>query len=196
MLLDDVEQALLAAKWGDAEADEYEVIARMLELPREAVVRVEFLLRGVTEARALPRTIEHVWDHGGEIDEKVRNAMRVLLRQGLLRVRVRECIRDNGYLWTHAHALFPRSKVSLVCGGCPMSIECVNYQLSTPEQCYTRGVPERRHETGRGDIALSVIRRSDGGCKVFPKRLKNNMVTVQCSHPQGEFVVPIEALWP
>jgi hypothetical protein len=196
MLLDDVEQALLAAKWGDAEADEYEVISRMLEIPREAVVRVEFLLHAVTEARILPRTIEHVWDHGQEIEEDVRTAMRVLLRQGLLRTRVRECIRDDGHMWTHAHALLRPDQMPRICAGCPMSIECVMHHLSTPELCYKRGVPERRYESKQDGAALSVIRRHDGGSKVFPKRLKNNKVTVLCSHPQGEYIVPIEALWP
>ena len=191
MSIDDLEQALLEAKWDDAEVDEYEVIGRLLELDRQTVLRVEFALHAVTEARILrSRPFENCLDGHSQVPENVRNALSTLIRRGLLRVRVRECIRDEESMFTHVNKLV--ADPSDVCAGCPFAIPCLTENLSTPAKCHERGVPERMHPEQGG----SLMRRFDGGSKVFPRKLKKDKVTFWCEHPRGEFTLDIGDLWP
>jgi hypothetical protein len=188
MPTEELEQALLRAKWDSAEADATEVIARLLDLPREAVVRVNYAFRAAASMR-----LGSTNPGDDEIDEDVRTAMKAQIRRGLLRMRVREAIRDERMMFVNVGALID-APVD-VCRGCPFSLECVTASFSTPDKCYKSGPPQRVFQRADNGV-FQVDRFSRGGTAAHPLRIKGDEVTVECTHPRGTYVVDVEALWP
>lgn len=184
MPTEELEQALLAAKWGTAEADATDVVARLLELPRAAVVRVWYAFHAASNMR-----MGSVAPDEGEIDEEVRNAMKAQIRRGLLRTCVRESIRDADTMQIHPRALI--KKAQDVCRGCPFSIACVTHSYSTPDKCFKSGPPIQIDERSNRPMHLP-----HGGARVYPERIRGDLVTVRCDHPHGTYDVDVGELWP
>lgn len=182
-----LEQALLESKWGTAEIDAVEVVARMLSLPREAVVRVEFALEAARNAG-----LGRVEPNEHEIPDDVQAAMKTQVRRGLHRVRVREAIRDDALMYAPVSRLVTEAKN--VCRGCQFSIDCVVKNHSTPAQCFKSGPPMRIKplEDGR----YQITRLSRGGTPVTPLRIRGDRVSVTCEHPKGSFDLDVGDVWP
>lgn len=188
MPTEELEQALLKAKWGDAEEDVIEVIARLLDLPREVVVRVEFAFHAAQNMR-----LGSVYLGEDEIPHEVQEAIKYKVRRGFLRTHVRECIRDEKNMYARVSALIKNPKD--VCKGCPYSLACVTKSYSTPKECFKKGVPARIREAD-AEYPAQVMRLSNGGTLVRPLRIRGDLVTVQCDHPHGTFDVDVGELWP
>lgn len=187
MSIDDLDQALLEAKWGNAERDEYEVIERLLDLPREVVLRVAFCVHAVYDTR-MPCTPDTRHD-SCEIPEEVRTAITELLRLGILRVQIRKAILGDSHMFTTPAKL--KVQAAEMCRGCPISIDCTVQGLSTPPQCYAAGplvLPLNGTTVGSRRFPFA-------GVKVFPNKIRKNKVTVQCLHPTGEYIVNVWDLW-
>jgi hypothetical protein len=187
MPTEELEQALLAAKWGSAEVDAVEVVARLLELPREAVVRVQYALQASATMK-----IVGVMSREDELPEELQTAMKAQLRRGLGRVLVRNAIRDEETLQADIKALI--KKPHDVCRGCEFSLNCVTKGYSTPKQCFKEGPPVRVVEREKG--VYQLMRLSHGGVVVHPKHIRGDLVTVACAHPLGTYDVDVEELWP
>lgn len=188
MPTDELEQALLEAKWGSTEEDMSEVIARLLDLPRAAVVRVRYAYHVLVQQKLGLNTP----DFDAELPEDLRTAIKAQLRRGALRVIVREAIRDSRELFVHPGALIrdPRD----VCNGCPFSIECVVESHSTPEKCFKGGVPARIDKREFGHVQL--LHYKNGGAVVRAQRIRGDRVTVTCAHPHGTFEVDVGDIVP
>lgn len=186
MPTEELEQALLAAKLGTAEEDAPTVIARLLDLPREAIVRVEFAFNAMRDMR-----LGEVYLGEEEIPDEVRTAMRAQLRRGLTRIAVRKAILDDTPMFAHPRALI--TKKHEVCRGCGFSLNCVVKSYSTPDKCYKSGPPAQvREEEGR---LPQLLRFSRGGAMVHPVRIRGDRVTVTSTHPVGTYDVDVGELW-
>ena len=184
MPIEELEQALQKAKWGNAEEDVIEVIARLFEIPRELVVRVEYAFHAAQNMR-----LGSVYLGEDEIPSEVQEAIKLKVRRGFLRTHVRECIRDEKAMYIKVKNLI--KKPADVCKGCPFSLTCVTESVSTPKECFQKGVPVRLREH-----PWRVDRYSSGGALVRPVRIKGDLVTVECGHPYGTFDVDVGDLWP
>ena len=187
MPTEELEQALLEAKWGSAETDIADAVAKLLELPRAVVVRVAFALDAAHEMRLLPE-----YNPEGELDQELCNAIKAKLRRGLTRARVRQSIMDAAPMYAHPRALIKKARD--ICNGCRFSLECVTRSYSTPDKCYKSGPPAVIRENEHG-IAPSVMRFSRGGSMVSPIRIRGDLVTVTCAHPHGTFDIDVGELW-
>lgn len=185
MPTEELEQALLEAKWGSAEGDVADAVAKLLELPRAVVVRVAFALDEAQKMRVLPE-----YSPERELPDELCVAIRAKLRRGLMRGRVRQAIQDDGHLFTHPRVLIKKPRD--ICNGCQFSLECVTEGYSTPDKCFKSGPPakvEKRQEH------FSVMRFTKGGALVTPLRIRGDLVTVTCTHPYGTFEVDVGDLW-
>lgn len=186
MPTEELEQALLAAKWGSAEEDATDVIAKLLGLDREAVTRVWFSIVEMAKMRlgAGP-------PGDNEIPDDVQTAMKAQLRRGLLRTLVRKAILNESYMYAHPRALI--TKVGDICRGCEFSIHCVVKGYSTPDKCFKGGPPVSiKEEEGR---LPHLMHYSRGGAMVSPTRIRGDRVSVTCLHPRGVYDLDVGELW-
>ena len=196
MSIKELDQALLRAKYGDAEEDVFEVIARMFNLEIAAVERVLYaasLIRRKDDTTAIAKLM----DRGTNLSSDLKKAIDTYLQAGLARARVRWAI-DNDKLMRIA----PRRLIDTpeqICNGCPLSLICIANDLSTPERCYKAGPPHAFEEYdnaapgGPRGVKGRFERSYNGAAMVRPIQLQNNKVTVACEHPKGRFVVDAEA---
>lgn len=165
MATDALAQALREASWGTAEADVYDVIARLTDLPRAAVVRVAYLL--LDDPATTDVVDANVYD---EIPGNVRQAYDHHLLRGIQRVRVRRALAhtppQNVYVRTSALVTHPAD----VCRGCVKSIMCVTTKYSTPADCL------------EGEFA---------GAEVVPLKIVGDKVTGTCAQPLGTFTFDV-----
>lgn len=188
MALDDLDQALFEAKWGNAEEDVTEVIANMLELSREAVERVLFLAKAVNgdiSGRLL--------NVRPTLSPELEQALRIIVQEGMARVLVRDTILNEKPM------LVPLQKLIKdpyqVCSGCAYSIDCIAKGYSTPTACYTQGPPVGvRQRRGPDDTLPQLMRLRHGSALVTPIKIVKNTVTVTCTHPRGTFKVEAQDL--
>lgn len=188
MSLDDLEQALFEAKWGDAEEDVTEVIARVLELPREAVERVLFaadVMQGDVSKQLMNKY--------PSLDEELKKALRLVVQEGLARVIVRDCILNEREMMAPPQLLI--KDPAEICSGCGISLACIANNYSTPQKCYVAGPPvgvrQRRHGDAH-DVELHRLR--NGAALVTPVKIRKDTVTVTCTHPRGTFKVAAKDL--
>ena len=187
MSLDDLEQALFEARWGNAEEDVVEVVARLLELPRAAVERVIFAMEVVHGDIG-----KHLYNTNSSLDEELRKALRTLVQEGLARVIVRNAINDE-----HAMLVAPQLLIkdpAEICSGCAWSIPCITHNYSTPQKCYEQGPPVGLRPLNTTHGAVELRRLRGGAALVTPLKLKGNTVTVTCVHPRGTFNVSAKDL--
>ncbi len=186
MPTEELEQALLEAKWGSAEADVIDVIARLLEQPRAVVIRIAYALDEAHKSRTLPG-----YNPERELPEELREAIKAKLRRGLMRARVRQALLDGSALFAHPRSLIKKPRD--ICNGCPFSLACVTESYSTPEKCFKSGPPATIRENT--DREPSVMRFSRGGAMVLPVQIRGDRVSVTSTHPYGTFDVDVEDLW-
>ena len=188
MSLDDLDQALFEAKWGDAEEDVTEVIANMLELPRAAVERVLFLAR-IVEDDISTRLI----NAQPTLSIDLQKALRTNVQEGLARVLVRNAILNEKPMLAPLNKLI--KDPYQVCSGCAYSIDCIAKNYSTPTDCYRLGPPVGvRPRRGPDDSQSLLMRLKDGAALVEPIKLVKDTVTVTCAHPRGTFKIAAQDL--
>jgi hypothetical protein len=187
MSLDDLDQALFEAKWGDAEEDVMEVIARILELPREAVERVIYAMEVVHGDIS-----KQLYNSHPTLDDKLRAGLKALVQEGLARVLVRSAILNERAMLVSPQKLI--KDPSEICSGCEWSIPCISNNYSTPPKCYAAGPPVgvRPSRVTLGAVELQTLR--NGAALVTPVKITKNTVTVTCSHPRGTFKVAAKDL--
>lgn len=190
MSLEGLDQALFEAKWGDAEADVIEVIARALELSPAAVERVLFAAAAVKDSVRWEKHLrEHMFD-GLSLSDELQVAIRNAMEMGMRRAAIRSAIQNDATLMVKMSKL---AKLGAhVCNGCVLSVRCAIEDLSTAARCTKSGPPAKYKEpTDRAPGQLLFW--SKGGCApVKPLRLKGDQVTVSCAQPRGEWTVSIE----
>lgn len=189
MPTEELEQALFEAKWGDAEADVADVIARMLEIPREAVVRVAFALKAAERSPAIEATFEPE----GELSNELMVAINQNVRRGLLRALVRRRIQSDGWVLVHPKKLIKRAED--ICSGCLLSLRCVAEGLSTPPKCFEKGPPCALRDDAQSKMGM-LMRHKNGCAQVTPTQIRGDKVTVTSHHPKGTFVVDIGDVQP
>jgi hypothetical protein len=141
MSLDNLEQALFTAKWGDAEEDAIAVIAKALELPNGIVERVLFAA-DVAKARRNTRKFTQLTENmfeGPTLPLELRKAIGHAVEAGMKRAAVRHVIQNDYRLYVRPAKLV-RDNVRNICDGCPISIECMLTDASKPEVCVKKGV--------------------------------------------------------
>lgn len=187
MSLEDLEQALFPAKWGNAEENGIDVVARVLELPTLVVERVLYAAQCVREATTRKHRFTQLvesMDEGPSIDFELRSAIDAAVQQGIRRAMVRYAIQNDRKLHVKPSKLVSRARD--ICSGCPHSIECVMTEASTPEKCVKKGVLDRIEREGD---RVKDYRRS---CIVTPQKIVGNKVTVTCDQPVGTWVLGVE----
>jgi len=189
MSLDDLEQALFEAKWGDAEEDVTEVIARVLELSREAVERVLYAATIVRNSHVETGAIERM-DEGLRLSPELRAAISEHVQDGVSRAVVRRAIQDET-----AMSVSPAKLIrdpAEICSGCTISIACIAKNYSSPAECFEKGPPVGAHQ--REDGSYQLARLSRGKACVTPVKISKNTVTVTCTHPRGTYKVQAKDL--
>jgi hypothetical protein len=186
MALDDLEQALFEAKWGNAEEDVMEVIARILELPREAVERVIFAMEVVHGDIS-----KQLYNRYSTLDDKLKQGLRSLVQEGLARVLVRDAINNDTTMLAPPQLLI--KDPTEICSGCEWSLPCIANGYSTPQKCYVAGPPVGvRAASEQRPFELRRLR--GGAALVTPVKLTGNTVTVTCTHPRGTFKIAAKDL--
>ena len=187
MALDELEQALFEAKWGDAEEDAIAVIADALELSREAVERVLYAARAIREIAnaefsSAPRFVDKMTE-GESLSAELRQAIRVVMHEGLARACVRWAINNDRPMLAPPNKLI--TEASEICFGCEHSIACIANDYSTPDLCYIAGPPCGVKQGMNGFFQLMRLKK--GAALVQPIKIVKDIVTVTCTHPKGTF---------
>jgi hypothetical protein len=185
MALEDLEQALFEAKWGHAEEDVMEVIAKILELPREAVERVLFAMEVVHGDVS-----KRLYNTYPTLNDELKQGLRSLVQEGLARVLVRDAINNDKAMLAPPQLLI--KDPTEICSGCEWSIPCISNSYSTPLKCYAAGPPVGIRQDAKGFVELRRLR--GGAALVTPVKLVGNTVTVTCTHPRGTFKIAAKDL--
>lgn len=166
---DPLEQALTAAKWGTAEADMLEVIARALQTTPALVARV------IIAFECLPRKDHTLLDqHDVEalaeaaVPEDIKFALDKAVIRGRTRVTLRQAMAAGRPVRGDARFLVAKTDV---CRGCPVSLGCALDRRSTPADCIADEV-----------YAFTI------------ERLEEARALVRSTHPAGQWWVPLDAM--
>lgn len=195
MTTEKLEQALLKAKWGNAEENAVEVIARMFDLPIEAVERVLYAAHLIRKKNDTHATIRPM-DVGASLSAELQDAIKTNLNEGLARTRIRWAIQNEKPVRIYVHHLI--KKPEEICNGCPVSLRCIAEDLSTPEKCFTAGPPIGIKEVAVTSQTTPIGSRTHferqygGAALVYPVNLKGNRVTATGTHPRGRFTFNAE----
>lgn len=194
MSLDKLEQALFEAKWGDAEEDGIDVVARMFELSREAVERVLFAASIVRKKQKYTQLVQHM-DDGPALDSELREAIKAHVERGFHRAMVRFAIQNNAALYVRARKLIGKD-TGRICDGCPFSIDCVVNDISTPPKCAKSGPPQEVRQDPHDEHKYQLFHYTNGGAQVRPQRIQGDAVTVTCEHPRGTWTIDVMDVLP
>jgi hypothetical protein len=189
MSAEDVDRAVAAARYSSAEEDVPEVIARMLEVSRDLVVRVRaaFELAEDTRLALATSSLE-------ELPEELRTAYAAEVRRGIMRMRVRRAIQHGEFVYAHVKKF--AKQPDQVCRGCPVSIRCVAQNFTTPEVCYRDGPVVRVDDDASTPGRFRLTRLSHAAVRTRPLQIRGDRVTVDCAHPLGTYVLDIGDLLP
>lgn len=204
MSLDELNRRLEKAWVSRLEEDHADVIARALDLPREAIQRVSLAVR----------VLELVLEHGGpsgDLKEEVvlkwvRNRPRIrpdhslygsetipaaveaaivaLLLDGLGRHKVRQAVEAGAHVNVRPQAL-PGVDASRICDGCPGSIACLADNYAKPEDCLEGARPLK------APVSRGIPKVSGSWVRATPVSVSRDgrKVTVTCEHPRGTYIV-------
>ena len=194
MSLENLEQALIEAKWGGAEEDAIAVIADALELSREAVERVLYAAKAIEDISRVdyttaPRFIGRM-DEGEALGVELRTGIRLAMQAGLARACVRWAISNDRPMLVDPKKLI--TEASEICYGCEHSFDCIAKNYSTPTDCFALGPPCGIKQGLDGYFQLIRLRK--GAALVQPTKIIKDTVTVTCTHPKGTFKVEAKDL--
>lgn len=178
MSIEDVDQAVFEGKFSSAEVDVPEVIARMLGVPRDLVVRVRAAFETAEDTR-----LTLVTSSLEELPQELRTAYATTVRRGIIRMKTRRAIQTDDVMYVSVRKLV--KKPEQVCRGCPFSIRCVTQNITTSAVCYERG--PAINITDENDVSRIP------GAKVVtkPVQIRGDKVTVECAHPLGTYVLDV-----
>jgi hypothetical protein len=185
-----LEQALKTAQCGSAETNIIEVIARALAVSEATVMRVLYagaVIKKHDTADGTSTALQEQWIHGHTLSFDLREAVKLAVSDGVARVRVRSAIENESSMYITPDKLI--KEAAQICRGCPISIECVAHNRSDPETCYTQGPP-----TSNQDLVGKLRRYPFSTAYVRPMSISGNLVTVQCEHPRGTYIVDVTDL--
>ncbi len=174
-----LKQALRETNVAGVEKDFAEVLARMFDLPVQAVTRLVYAIETVKH----PMTW-HLGARASELipDAKLRMAIRDQANAGATRVYLRRLQLEGKQVTVPTLALVPANEPERICEGCAYSMSCIAQSLSSPEQCV---------ETLSGPTKVYVERMQQVTLiRVTP----SGRVTVRARQPLGEHDLPIEAV--
>ena len=164
-------------------------MARVLEVPRELIVRVKAAFELIEDARLVlnPACAQ-------ELPEELRVAYSSALRRGVMRMKTRHAIRDGENMYAPVKKLVKTPEQ--VCRGCPHSIRCVAEQLALPNECFKHGpVVSIRDDLGWPGHR-QLMRVANAKVSVSPIQIRGDAVTVECAHPSGRYVLDVGDLAP
>lgn len=182
MAIDEIDQAALASRWGDAEADLVDAICGVLDEPRPTVIRVLHAAAVLRDRRYLD--LDH--DVKNALEPELRTALQGAVERGLRRVLVRRAIAGGDTVRVSLKAIVGESLVRM-CAGCPVSMRCMARSISTPDKCIRRGIPIRVNSVNEREIMYDL----EPGALARPVRLRGDALRVECAHPRGTWDVDI-----
>lgn len=173
-----LKQALRETNVAGVEKDFAEVLARMFDLPLQAVARIVYAIETVKH----PVTWHLGLDRAVELipDPVLRDAIRQRANAGAARVYLRKLQLEKRQVSVPTKELIPPGEPGRICEGCQHSLTCAVESRSTPENCLN-------------DLKLGARGHVDSKQKVTLLRVTpDNRVRVRASQPIGEHDVPIE----
>jgi hypothetical protein len=178
MPTEQLKQALRETNVAGVEKDFAEVLARMFDLPVQAVARlvyaIETVKHPVTWHLGHARTVELI------PDPELRDAIRARANAGAARVYLRKLQLEGRQVSVPTLAMIPPAAPGRICEGCPHSMSCIAESLSSPEQCVdilsgpAKGWVDKKQP-------VTLIRVTPSG-----------RVTVRARQPLGDHDVPAD----
>jgi hypothetical protein len=165
-----LKQALRSANIVGVEKDHVDMLCQMFDAPRPLVLRILYASQYADKNFASAR----FWVDPDELPFDVRRAISATVGTNWRRVALRKAIEGGELRLARVAALVPEDKPELICGGCPKSFECIAESLHQPKDC----------RIGKGAWASSL--------EVRPIKINKNIVTVECDHPKGQFVLDVK----
>jgi len=183
----ELEVALEAAKWGNAERDLIDVVARVLEAPENLVERVLYAA-GAARTYATGRRLPMADDafRGVGLSQELARGIAAAVYMGMARAAVRSCIEYKDTMRCGVDTLI--ADCVRICEGCPISLHCVAHSLSSPSVCFDLGLPAGIFRT------YTLSRSDDRTTTVTPLKIDGDTVTVSCEHPKGTYQVQAKDL--
>lgn len=171
---EELKQALLRQKMGDAEKDFIGVIAKTFKVEYGLVARVICAL-DYLRSMGLDRGDEDLlhWEASFEEEDSLVEAIHKAIHDGAQRVIVARAIATGRSVSLSPAAIVPEERASELCRGCPKAVDCAAEHLSTPQKCW--------------DGALSNL-------TVFPLQLFDTHVEVEAQQPHGKHVIPLHKI--
>lgn len=173
-----LKQALRETNVAGVEKDLAEVLARMFDLPIQAVARLIYAIDAIKHPV--------MWRLGAAQqnalipDPELRDAIRTEVNAGALRVYLRKLQLEGKQVLVPTRALVPVDEPGRICEGCPHSMSCIAESLSSPEQCVdilsgpAKGWVDKKQP-------VTLIRVTPSG-----------RVTVRARQPLGDHDVPAD----
>lgn len=193
MPTEELEQALRAAKFGDAEKDAVDVIARMLEQPRPLVERILYAVGRAAAWTGPDDVVRAVLPrNGSNLSPELCQAIDKNVEEGMARAAARWAIHTDRDVLVKVKKLLDNRDYTNICNGCVQGLRCVSENFSNPAMCYETGPPVALHERSDASLFLEHIRNyrgERGFARVRPIRIRGNTVSVTCAHPAGTFTV-------
>lgn len=180
MPTEQLKQALRETNVAGVEKDFAEVLARMFDLPVQAVARILYAIETVKH----PVTWHLGATRAAELipDAELRDAIYVRANAGALRVHLRRLQLQGQRVEVRTRALVPVDNPSRICEGCPHAMTCIPEGLSTPERCLeTLEAPSKVYVDKWQVVSL---------IKVTPE----GRVVVRAQQPIGDHDLPVEAV--
>jgi hypothetical protein len=189
----ELDQAIASSKWKGAERDVQEIIAKLLDADPAIVARVVYAWELLKEKRLIHDDGQLADMFAGLgcgdpiNDPEVRHAIEHGVARGFRRAAIRWRMEQGSMLEVEFKKLVPATAKSRMCDGCIWQLECVRDMLSTPEQCwngkYVFCVEQFDGKASRRFQHQYAIAR--------PVKLEGALVTVECDHPRGTFVISV-----
>lgn len=177
-----LKQALRETNVAGVEKDFAEVLARMFDLPVQAIARLVYAIETVKH----PMTWHLGQTRATELipDPELRDAIRARANAGATRVYLRKLQLEGQQVLVPTRAMIPASEPGRICEGCPHNMSCIAGSWSTPEQCV---------EKLSSSLSWSSEMYVDRMQRVTLIRVTpSGRVTVRAKQPLGEHDLPAD----
>lgn len=178
-----IEQAVLAARWGDAEDTIEKILSKITGVE---VKKINILADALFYLRASTHeTLEGV-------EREVSEAIRASVLQELRKKHIRQAMAAKEKIRVKYADLYERKPPNaVVCRGCEHSIPCAANDLSTPQQCWRSGFVSSAFVYKSG--SASITRRRDRTLLATPvKIIDGQKLEIVTDHPPGSWVIDID----